>query len=510
MYDVLIIGGGPAGVTAALRARELGANVALVERGRLGGTCTNDGCVPTRVLAHAARLMRETAQHEAYGLLGPRPELDFARLMNRTQQVVYTIHEKKQMLKHLESSGVTAYVGAGAARFVDAHTIELGDGQRLSAARFVLCVGGHARRLPFPGAELTLNHGDLWNLRALPRQLAVVGGAATGCQLASIMNTFGARVTLLDVAPHILPNEDAAVTEALTKAFADRGIDIVSGMSGVERVEKMGDGLRLTYKKDDAPHELAVDAVIVAVGWPGNVEELNLEAIGVRTERNYIVVDDALRTTAPHIFAAGDINGRMMLVQSAGYEARIAAENAVAAGDSVAAGDRGAADGLREYDARIVPHGGFTDPEYGSVGLTEKAAREAGHDVVIALASYVNMDRAVIDGNTEGFCKLIVSRETHQILGGHVVGEQAVEIVQLVAAAMAAGSSVESLATLELSYPTYVAIVGLAARRAVHYLGLMKLAPEFREMGPHYAAEWERRDPETAAATPIETRPDVS
>ncbi|HQF71721.1 MAG TPA: FAD-dependent oxidoreductase, partial [Promineifilum sp.] len=225
-------------------------------------------------------------------------------------------------------------------------------------------------------------------------------------------------------------------------------------------------------------------------GWPGNVEGLGLETVGVKTERNYITVDDALRTSAPHIFAAGDVNGRMMLVQSAGYEARIAAENAVAS--------RGDGD-MTEYCPQIVPHGGFTDPEYGSVGLTEKAARAAGHDIVVALASYINMDRAVIDGNTEGFCKLIVAADSHRILGGHVVGEQAVEIVQLVAAAMAAGSSVESLASLEISYPTYVAIVGLAARRAVHYLGLMKLAPEWREMGPHYAAEWERRDPEMTA-----------
>ena len=174
----------------------------------------------------------------------------------------------------------------------------------------------------------------------------------------------------------ILPIEDTAVAEALTKAFTDRGITIVSGMSGVERLEQSDDGLRLVYKKNDAQHELAVDAVIVAVGWPGNVEGLGLETVGVKTERNYIAVDDALRTTAPHIFAAGDINGRMMLVQSAGYEARIAAENAVAGDD----------DDLSDYCAQIVPHGGFTDPEYGSVGLTEKAAREAGHDVVIALA----------------------------------------------------------------------------------------------------------------------------
>ena len=501
MYDVLVIGGGPAGVTAALRARELGASVALVERHRLGGTCTNDGCVPTRVLAHAARLMRETAQHEAYGLIGPRPEVDFARLMGHTLQVVEGIHTKKQMLKHLESSGVEVYVGVGTARFVDSHTVALGDGRQLSAERFILCVGGHARRLPFPGAEHALTHGDLWNLRQLPQRLAVVGGAATGCQLAAIMNTFGSQVTLLDVAPHILPIEDAAVTEALTKAFTDRGITIVSGMSGVERVEKTGDGLKLSYKRDDEVHAIEVDAVIVAVGWPGNVDDLNLEAAGVRVERNYIAVDDTLRTSAGHIFAAGDINGRMMLVQSAGYEARIAAENAVAHGR----------DGEpSEYCSQIVPHGGFTDPEYGSVGLTEKAAREKGHDVVVALASYINMDRAVIDDRTEGFCKLIVDRQSHLILGGHVVGEQAVEIVQLISAVMAGEMSVEALAALELSYPTYVAIVGLAARRAVHYLGLMKLAPEFREMGPHYAAEWERRDPTTAAATPIDTRTDGS
>lgn len=496
MYDVLVIGGGPAGVTAALRARELGATVALVERGRLGGTCTNDGCVPTRVLAHAARLLRETAQHEEYGLMGAPPQLDFGRLMQRTQQIVYAIHEKKQLLKHLDSSGVAVHESAGAARFVDPHTVETDGGQRFNAERIILCVGGHARRLPFPGAEHTLTHSDIWNLRELPRRLAVIGAAATGCQLASIMNTFGADVTLLDVAPRILPAEDAAVTEALTQAFTRRGIGIVSGISGVERVEKLGNGLRLVYKKDDRELELPVDAVIAAVGWPGNVEGLNLEVAGVKTERNYIATDDCLRTSAPHIYAAGDINGRMMLVQSAGYEARIAAENAVA--DS-------AAGQPRAYRSLIVPHGGFTDPEYGSVGLTERQAAEQGHDHVVALASFINMDRAVIDGKTEGFCKLIVSRESRRILGGHVVGEQAVEIVQLIGATMAADSSIESLARLELAYPTYVAVVGLAARRAVHYLGLMELAPEWREMGPFYAAEWERRDPEatTAAASPV-------
>lgn len=487
MVDVIVIGGGPAGVMAALRARELGASVTLVEKGRLGGTCTNDGCVPTRVLAHAARLLRETAQHEKYGLMGERPELDFARLIGRTQEIVYAVHEKKQLHKHLEQSGVTVYEDVGPARFVDPHTIALGDSsEQLNAQRFIICAGGYARRLPFPGAEHALTHSDVWNLKALPRRLAIIGAAATGCQLASVMNTFGSDVTLFDVAPHILPIEDEAITEALQKGFTARGIGIETGIAGVERVEKDDAGVRLVYKKDGEERTHEADAIIVAVGWPGNVDGLNLTAAGVKTERSYIVSDDCLRTTAPHIFAAGDIDGRMMLVQSAGYEARVAAENAVRS----LKGD----DDMRTYRPLIVPHGGFTEPEYGSVGLTEKKAREAGHDVVVGLASMVNLDRAVIDGYTDGFCKLIVDADTRQVLGAHVVGEQAVEIVHLVAANMAAGSTIENLAALELSYPTYVSIVGLAARRAVHYLGLMELSPEWCAIDQFYAAEWERRD----------------
>jgi pyruvate/2-oxoglutarate dehydrogenase complex dihydrolipoamide dehydrogenase (E3) component len=397
------------------------------------------------------------------------------------------VHEKKQLRKHLESSGVTVYEGVGPARFIEPHTIELaGTGDRLNGARFIICAGGHARRLPFSGAEHALTHSDVWNLRELPRRLAIVGAAATGCQLASVMNTFGSEVTLLDVAPHILPVEDEAITEALQNAFLRRGITITCGMSGIERLEKEAGGFRLTYKKDDAEHSIEVDVVVVAVGWPGNVDTLGLEAAGVKTEKNYIVADDCMRTSAAHIFAAGDIDGRMMLVQSAGYEARVAAENAVA--------DLHEPGHMRAYRPLIVPHGGFTDPEYGSVGLTEKQAREQGHDVVIALTSYANLDRAVIDGYTEGFCKFVVSRQTREVLGAHVVGEQAVEVVHLVAAHMASGLSIESLAKLELAYPTYVSIVGLTARRAVFHLGLMELAPEICDIGPFYAAEWERRD----------------
>jgi dihydrolipoamide dehydrogenase len=195
-----------------------------------------------------------------------------------------------------------------------------------------------------------------------------------------------------------------------------------------------------------------------------------------------VVVDDYLRTTAEHIFAAGDITGRMMLVQSASYEARVAAENAV-----LGVGQR--------YNHQIVPHGGFTDPEYGSVGLTEAQASSVDGGYVTAVVSYGEMDRAVIDGRTEGFCKLIVSEETHRILGAHIVGEQALEVIHQVAAGMTADIWVEQLAELEFAYPTFTAIVGLAARQIRHDLGVLPISPEWRTLGKPRAAEWERRDP---------------
>ncbi len=479
-FDLAVIGAGPAGVTAALRGAELGARVALIERDRPGGTCTHDGCAPTRVLAKAARLVRDTEQFADYGLAGAATSLDFASLMAATQRTVYELEEKKQLVSHLAAAGVELVAGQGPAGFLDPHRIAVGGDRVVVAERVILAGGGHARRLPFPGGELALTHSDVWGLRRLPRSLAIVGAAATGVQLASIFSAFGSHVTLLELAPRILPAEEPDLSEAMADALAANGVRVVTGISGVDGITRDG-GLRLTYRSGDEELIAEAEAVILAVGWPANLDDLHLERAGVRTDRGYVAVDDTLLTSVPSIWAAGDITGRMMLVQSATYEGRIAAENAL--------GTTG-----RTLQHTIVAHGGFTDPEYGSVGLTEAAARERG-EVVVGRVVYADLDRAVIDRRTDGFCKLVVDRATRRILGAHVIGEQAVEVVQIAAAAMAAEMTVERLAEVEFAYPTFTAIAGLAARQVVH---AMRLGPEIESweaMGRPRQSEWERREP---------------
>lgn len=477
-YDIVVIGGGPAGVTAALRARELGASVALIERGEFGGTCTNDGCAPTRVLAKAARLIRDAEQFESYGLRGQKPTADFAAVMAHTQAVIAQLQQKKDIAHSLGEVNVALYANAGAATFADEHQIVLGDGTRVEGKQFIICAGGRARRLDFPGSELAKTHSDVWHMTELPRRVTIIGASATGCQLASIFSAFGSAVTLLELAPRVIPGEDETISRAVAAAFERRGFAVITGMGSVNKLEQHENGQVLFYKHGEGEQQVETDVVIVAVGWPGNADQLKLEVAGVKSERGYITVDDTLRSSQPHIFAAGDITGRMLLVQGATEQARIAAQNAVLGRK-------------RAHEHRVVPHGGFTDPEYGSVGLTEEKAREQ-HDCIVSTVPYADLDRAVIDGRTEGFCKLIVSRETHQILGAHVVGEQAVEIVHIVAALMQAHSTVVRLAQLEIAYPTFAAVVGLAARNVLRELGAIPASAEWGTFEEPLAAEWER------------------
>lgn len=444
-FDVIVIGAGPAGVVAALRAGRLGARTALLSREEFGGMAANDGPVPVRTLAQAARLVREARQMPRYGIPVGRVAVNYPDLLARVRDVTVEVRRRSMLRDELEQAGVSVFEHGGAARFADPRTIEY-DGGRLQADRIILCTGGAPRRLAIPGIELTATHSDAWRLTEVPGSLLVLGTGATGVQVASIFHSLGARVTLVEAGPRILPTEDHDVSEAVRAALEAAGLAVVVDAGAVERFEPGPEGVRMVH----GTRALDAAVAVVAVGWVAHTQELALERAGVELDaRGYVRVDDHLRTTAAGVWAAGDVTGRALIVHEAVRQGVLAATNAVL--------DAGAV-----LSEQASPMGSFTDPEYASVGLTEQQAR-GSHDVLVSRVDFAAVTRPIIDGRPTGFCKLIADRERRTILGCHIVGERAVELAQVAATAMAGGMTVEQLARVPFSFPTYANALGRAA-----------------------------------------------
>lgn len=455
--DVLVVGAGPAGVIAALRAADLGARTRLVTSGAFGGMAANDGPAPVRTLAHAARLLREARQLGRYGVAVGEPQLDYVRLLERVGEVVSEVRAASALRSQIDAAGVEVRENLGPLRFVGPQTLEAASGEQFQAARIILCTGGVSRRLPIPGFELTATHSDAWALTAVPPSLIVIGAGATGAQVASIFNAFGAQVQLFQAGERILPTEEPEVSAAVAAGFRASGITVHEGFGAIDAFEKTTDGVRMIYAKDGVRSSAEAAVIVSAVGWSADTEALDLPAVGVETDRRgFVKVDGHQRTSAPHVFAAGDVTGALMLVPQALQAGFAAATNAVLEAGASA-------------DATINPIGSFTDPEYAQVGLGEAKARE-GHDVEVVTVDFAAMTRAIVDGRTFGFCKLIVDKGSHRILGCHLVGDRAVDVAQVAAVAMAGGLRVDELARLPLSFPIYAGILGRAAATAAHRL----------------------------------------
>ncbi len=450
-YDVAVIGAGPAGTAAALRAAELGASVVVLEAGRLGGTCVNTGCVPTRVLAKTARLIRDARHANEYGIELGTPVIDWPATVARVRERVDNVRGIKSEAQRFADAGVTL-IQEGRARFVDDTTLVLDSGREVRASAILVCVGGHSRRLPIPGAELATVPEHVLDLPALPRRVAVIGAGNTGAQLVTVFNAFGSEVTLLDLAPRILMASDASISEVVAGAFVEQGVRVQTGIEGVQQLTPAPDGrVRLHWRADGTDTDDEFDVVVMATGWPADVEDLGLDAAGIEVVRSSIPADQYFRTVVPHVFAVGDANGRDKLVQAAQFEGEAAAENAVLGAN-------------RRTPHHLLPAGGFTDPDYAGVGLTEAQARERDTACVVATVPFGHVDRAVIDDRETGFLKLIADRRRELILGAHAVGESAVEVIQSVTTAMAAGIDVSTLANVRFAYPTYSVVIGMAAR----------------------------------------------
>lgn len=459
MTDVVVIGAGPAGVLAALRAAELGARTTLVSSADFGGMAADDGPVPVRALAHAARLMRDARDLPRYGITESEPVLNYSRLLARVREIVHDVSTRTTLRERVDALGVTLHERSGAARFIDSHTIQTEHGLRLRADRFVICTGGVSRRLAIPGFEFASSHSDAWNLTEVPSSMLVIGTGHTGVQLASMFNAFGTRVQLFEGGPRILRSEDPDVSAAVAGAFRQSGVVVREGFGTITSFEKTSRGIRMNFRTEGRDDSAEAELAVVAAGWVADTARLNLAQAGVEVDqRGTIKVDEFLRTSVPHIFAAGDVTGRVMLVPNAVEDGFVAATNAV----------QGPTQPLRH---RVGPAGSFTYPEYAKVGLTEAQARE-GAEVVAPVVPFDGAVRAIIEGRTFGFCKLVVDRKSYRILGCHVVGERAVDIAQLATIAMAGKMPVDELARVAVSFPTYAEVLIHAAVLAAAELQL--------------------------------------
>ena len=285
MLDVIVIGAGPAGVLAALRAGDLGAKTALVTRDQFGGMAANDGPVPVRTLAHAARLLRDARQLGRYGVSVGEPALDYARLLDRVREVTSDVRAHSALRKEIDAAGVTVYEHAGAVRFVDEHTIASTGGSQLQSKSIIVCTGGATRKLSVPGFELTATHSDAWKLNAVPPSMLVIGGGATGAQVASVFNAFGSRVQLFQAGPRILPTEDEDVSRVVADAFRASGIEIRENFGVIESFEKTPTGVRMLFSKDSEKGSAEATLAVMAIGWAANTAGLDLPKAAIETDK---------------------------------------------------------------------------------------------------------------------------------------------------------------------------------------------------------------------------------
>ena len=469
-YDIVVIGGGSAGLAIGKYAPRIGARVAVVEAEKLGGDCTWYGCVPSKALLASAKAAHFGRRREEFGLppLGPCPDLDFARVIDRVHAIQHRIYEADDSPEVLRARGCDVIEGFG--RFTSPTTLLVGD-RVITARAFCIATGSHPNVPPIEGLDRVdyLTNRSVFEMRTLPRRLVVIGAGPIGLELGQALARLGATVTLLEMAPHILPREDPELSAVLRRQLEAEGIVIhteatvtaVDEVDGVKRVSATLEGESQTFE---------CDAILVAIGQRPNVESMGLEEAGVEYDpRVGIKVDETLRTTAAGIYACGDVLGRFPFTHMAGYEAGVVMRNALFPYRQTA-----------DYSA--VPWATFTEPEVARVGLTETEARERyGDKIRVARHPFDKVDRAVLEQQTVGFVKIISVGRREKIVGAHIVGPSAGELIHEYVLAMQQGVGPRALAEMTHVYPTLSEANRHASLKSLdEYLGSRTVRWSFR------------------------------
>lgn len=443
--QLIIIGAGPGGYETALSAARRGLEVTLVEAGEIGGTCLNEGCIPTKAFCRTAALLADLSAAEELGVAASAGTFDFAAASARKDAIVAQLKSGVETLL----ANPRIRLVKGMARFVDAHTVAVGD-ELHTADDVIIATGSVSASLPIPGADLpgVVSSRGILALDTLPKRLCIVGGGVIGLEFASVFNAFGCEVTVLEYAKEILPHFDSDMAKRLRQSLGKKGIRIETqaAVSAIEEAE--GNTLRVAYSKKGKDFTADADKVLMAVGRRANVESLNLADIGVEFSHRGIETDDAMRTSVAHVYAIGDVNGKMMLAHAATFQG-IRALNSI----------QGLPDKLR---LDIMPAAVFTMPEVATVGLTEDGCKERDIEYVCKKAFFRANGKAVCLGETDGFCKLLADT-SGRILGCHIYGPHASDLIQEVCALMTTGATLDDLRQIVHTHPTLSEIVLTAA-----------------------------------------------
>ncbi len=450
-FDLVVVGAGSAGFSAAIAAAEEGAQVALVGHGTIGGTCVNVGCVPSKTLIRAAEAVHQAniVSERFAGIEGQGRVSNWSRVAAQKDALVSGLRQAKYVNLLPEYNNVTYYEGA--ARLV-AGGVEAGK-KLLESNRIVLATGARPSVPPIPGIETVdfLNSTSALALTELPRSMIVLGSGYVGAELAQMFVRAGVAVTLV-FRSRLLPGAEPEIGEALTRYLAAEGVRIVSGVAYRSVGRTDAGGVMLAFTRGRHPEMIAADRLLIATGRTPNTEELGLSAMGVaQGPSGAIVVDDRMRTSRLGVYAAGDVTGRDQFVYMAAYGAKLAARNALN-GDSL------------RYDSAAMPAIVFTDPQVASVGLTEAHARALGHDVRTSVLTLDNLPRALAARDTRGLIKLVADGETRRLLGAHILAPEGADSIQTAALAIKFGMTVEGLAETIFPYLTTVEGLKLAAQ----------------------------------------------
>lgn len=435
--DLIIIGAGPGGYETALAAAHRGKNVTLFEGAHLGGTCLNEGCIPTKCLCKNAEVVSLFKEPEQFGIDNFTFELDFNKIMARKNEVVSTLRQGiEMMMKQAKVNVVSEF-----ASFKDATTVEAG-GEEYTADDIIIATGSVSRSLPIPGAELSCvkTSTDMLNIEYVPESLTIVGGGVIGMEFASIFNALGSKVTVIEYMKQILPPFDSDIAKRLKQALSKKGIDIITG-AAVKKIEQNNEyEIVTTYESKGKELTVTSSDLLMAVGRAPRVEGLNLEAAGVEYTKRGITVDDYMRTNVPHIYAIGDVNARMMLAHVASFQGTRAL-NAIEGKED-------------EINFNIVPSAVFTQPECGMAGLTSEQCKAQGIEVKTGTSFFRANGKALALGEPDGLCKLIFRADDMTLIGAHIMGVQAADLAQQAADLMTRGTTHTQMTDIIFGHPT--------------------------------------------------------